>query len=80
MFAPFTVRQLHMTRCGTRPSTRGPAHQYSIEHLTGYFEWLQTERSPFKQPDDNETFRRPAHLLAKGQTLVDWLDECGERF
>jgi imidazolonepropionase-like amidohydrolase len=50
------------------------ARQWSIEHLTGYFEWLQNERSPFRQADENETFRHPAHLLAKRQTLVDWLD------
>src|SRR5215469_6554913 len=43
------------------------AHQWSIEHLTGYFEWLQNDRSPFRQTDENETFRHPAHLLAKRQ-------------
>jgi len=50
------------------------AHQWSIEHLTGYFEWLQNDRSPFRQIDENETFHHPAPLLAKRQVLVDWLD------
>jgi hypothetical protein len=50
------------------------AHQWSVEHLTGYFEWLQNDRSPFRQIDENETFHHPAHLLAKRQTLVDWVD------
>lgn len=50
------------------------AHQWSIEHLTGYFEWLQNDRSPFRQIDENETFHHPAHLLAKRQGLVDLVD------
>jgi imidazolonepropionase-like amidohydrolase len=50
------------------------AHQWSIEHLTGYFEWLQNDSSPFRQIDEKETFHHPAHLLAKRQGLVDWLD------
>lgn len=50
------------------------AHQHSIEHLTGYFEWLQNERSPLMQISDQETFHHPAHLLAKRQALVDWID------
>ena len=51
------------------------AHQRSIEHLTGYFEWLQNTHSPFKQANDHEIFPHPAHLLAKRQGLADWLDE-----
>lgn len=51
------------------------AHQASIEHLTGYFEWLQNPRSPYKQSDDHEAFPHPAHLLAKRQGLADWADE-----
>jgi amidohydrolase family protein len=51
------------------------AHQWSIEHLTGYFEWLQIDRSPFRQSNDHETFPHPAHLLAKRQALVNWVDE-----
>ena len=50
------------------------AHQWSVEHLTGYFEWLQNDLSPFRQIDENETFHHPAHLLAKRQALVGWLD------
>jgi imidazolonepropionase-like amidohydrolase len=75
-----TARQLHMPVAGHAPPHVGlqrvlDAHQRSIEHLTGYLEWLQNERSPFRQEDQNETFRHPAHLLAKRQALVDWLDE-----
>jgi imidazolonepropionase-like amidohydrolase len=51
------------------------AHQRSIEHLTGYFEWLQNANSPFKQINDRETFTHPAHLIPKRQGLVDWLKE-----
>jgi len=51
------------------------AHQWSIEHLTGYFEWLQSDRSPFRAENDHETFAHPAHLLAKRQALADWVDE-----
>ena len=74
------AQELHMPVAGHVPLRVGlqrvlDAQQSSIEHLTGYFEWLQNERSPFKQPDENETFRHPAHLLAKRQVLVDWLDE-----
>jgi imidazolonepropionase-like amidohydrolase len=74
------ARQLHMPVAGHVPPHVGlqrvlDAHQRSIEHLTGYFEWLQNERSPFRREDENETFRHPAHLLAKRQALVDWLDE-----
>jgi imidazolonepropionase-like amidohydrolase len=50
------------------------AHQWSIEHLTGYFEWLQNDHSPFRQIDENEIFHHPAHLVAKRLGLVDWLD------
>lgn len=51
------------------------AHQRSIEHLTGYFEWLQNDRSPSQHSNEDEAFPHPAHLLAKRQTLVNWLDE-----
>ncbi|HKV99046.1 MAG TPA: amidohydrolase family protein [Vicinamibacterales bacterium] len=50
------------------------AHQWSIEHLTGYFEWLQTPASPFAHVDTSERFARPAHLLPERQLLVDWVD------
>jgi hypothetical protein len=50
------------------------AHKWSIEHLTGYFEYLASERSPFRQVDQKETFRHPAHLLAKRQALADWVE------
>jgi imidazolonepropionase-like amidohydrolase len=53
------------------------AHQRSIEHLTGYFEWLQRAGSPFLPANDHETFPHPAHLLAKRQVLIDWVDESG---
>lgn len=74
------ARQTGMSVAGHVPPHVGlqrvlDAHQRSIEHLTGYLEWLQNERSPFRQEDGNETFRHPAHLLAKRQALVDWLDE-----
>jgi len=51
------------------------AHQHSIEHLTGYFEWLQNDRSPFKQAKEDERFPHPAHLLAGRQALANWVDE-----
>jgi imidazolonepropionase-like amidohydrolase len=51
------------------------AHQWSIEHLTGYFEWLQNDRSPFKKEEEYEVFSHPAHLLARRQALEDWIDE-----
>jgi hypothetical protein len=51
------------------------AHQRSIEHLTGYFEWLQSDRSPFRVENGHETFPHPAHLLAKRQALANWVDE-----
>lgn len=51
------------------------AHQRSIEHLTGYFEWLQSDRSPFRVENDHEIFPHPAHLLAKRQALAYWVDE-----
>jgi hypothetical protein len=43
------------------------AHQWSIEHLTGYFEWLQNDGSPFKKEEEHEVFSHPAHLLARGR-------------
>jgi imidazolonepropionase-like amidohydrolase len=72
--------QAHMPVVGHVPPHVGlqavlDAHQWSIEHLTGYFEWLQVDRSPFRQANDHETFPHPAHLLAKRQALVDWVDE-----
>ena len=51
------------------------AHQWSIEHLTGYFEWLQNDRSPFKTENEREVFPHPAHLRARRQALADWIDE-----
>jgi imidazolonepropionase-like amidohydrolase len=71
---------LHMSVSGHVPPHVGlqrvlDAHQRSVEHLTGYFEWLQNTHSPFKQADDHEIFPHPAHLLAKRQGLADWLDE-----
>jgi imidazolonepropionase-like amidohydrolase len=75
-----SARQLHMPVAGHVPPQVGlqrvlDAHQHSIEHLTGYFEWLQTKQSPFQQGNNNEIYRHPAHLLAQRQALVDWLDE-----
>ncbi len=72
--------QAHMPVAGHVPPHVGlqrvlDAHQRSIEHLTGYFEWLQNDRSPFKQSNEGEAFPHPAHLLAKRQALVNWLDE-----
>jgi imidazolonepropionase-like amidohydrolase len=72
--------QAHMPVVGHVPPHVGlqrvlDAHQWSIEHLTGYLEWLQNDRSPFRQANDHETFSHPAHLLAKRQALVDWVDE-----
>jgi imidazolonepropionase-like amidohydrolase len=72
--------QVHMPVAGHVPPHVGlqralDAHQRSIEHLTGYFEWLQGEQSPFRHPNEHETFPHPAHLLAQRQALVDWLDE-----
>jgi Amidohydrolase family len=72
--------RLHMPVAGHVPPHVGlervlDEHQRSIEHLTGYFEWLQNERSPFRQANDQETYPHPAHLLAQRQALVDWLDE-----
>jgi hypothetical protein len=51
------------------------AHQWSIEHLTGYFEWLQNNRSPFRKEEEREVFPHPAHLLARRQALANWIDE-----
>jgi hypothetical protein len=51
------------------------AHPWSIEHLTGYFEWLQNDGSPFKKEEEHEAFSHPAHLLARRQALADWIDE-----
>ena len=51
------------------------AHQWSIEHLTGYFEWLQRPESPYRQVDSSERFTRPAHLQPNRQGLVNWVDE-----
>jgi hypothetical protein len=52
------------------------AHQWSIEHLTGYFEWLQNDGSPFKKEEEgDEVFSHPAHLLARRQALTNWIDE-----
>jgi imidazolonepropionase-like amidohydrolase len=72
--------QLHMPVAGHVPPHVGlqrvlDAHQHSIEHLTGYFEWLQTNQSPFQHENDNEVYRHPAHLLPQRQSLVDGLDE-----
>jgi Amidohydrolase family len=51
------------------------SHQRSIEHLTGYLEWLQRAESPFTRDDGDEIFTHPAHLEPKRQGLADWLDE-----
>lgn len=52
------------------------ARQWSIEHLTGYFEWLQRPDSPYRrQADAPQTFKHPAHLLPERQYLVRWVDE-----
>jgi hypothetical protein len=73
--------EAHMPVAGHVPPHVGlqrvlDARQTSIEHLTGYFEWLQNDRSPFKQSNnDDETYPHPAHLLAKRQALANWLDE-----
>lgn len=51
------------------------AHQWSVEHLTGYLEWLQNNRSPFKKEAEDDVFSHPAHLLARRQALANWIDE-----
>ena len=49
--------------------------QWSIEHLTGYFEWLQRPGSPFlRDRQAPQTFPHPAHLLAERQALTEWVD------
>lgn len=51
------------------------ARQWSIEHLTGYFEWLQRADSPYRhEADAPRAFKHPAHLLPERQYLVDWVD------
>lgn len=52
------------------------ARQWSIEHLTGYLEWLQRPDSPYRhEADVPQTFKHPAHMLAERQALADWVDE-----
>lgn len=52
------------------------ARQWSIEHLTGYFEWLQRPDSPYRREAGvPRAFQHPAHLLPERQYLADWLDE-----
>jgi hypothetical protein len=48
------------------------AHQRSIEHLNGYFEWLQRPDSPLK---GHEHQPHPAHGLWPPPGLIDHLDE-----
>jgi len=72
--------RMHMPVAGHVPPHVGlervlAAHQHSIEHLTGYLEWLQNDRSPFQHINDRVTFSHPAHLQANRQELVNWVDE-----
>jgi cytosine/adenosine deaminase-related metal-dependent hydrolase len=72
--------RVHMNIAGHVPPHVGlkrvlDAHQKSIEHLTGYFEWLQKAESPFIQGDEQEVFAHPAHMLAKRQGLANWVAE-----
>ena len=73
------ARAAHMRVAGHVPPLVGldrvlAARQWSIEHLTGYLEWLQTPASPFRVVDTSARFTRPAHLQAKRQALVDFVD------